>query len=115
MRKYYYVSTSTGINMVVNARNEHEAKNKFIHGDVIDYYQGWDNSDWKPSELNVKRVEKLDKFDEHDSFHIIKYLISNYNCEFEDIEDSYLTLNKKNYSDERLRKYLKGGYVDEIL
>lgn len=115
MRKYYYVSTNTDINMVVNAKNPHVAKNKFIHGDVIDYYQGWDNSDWTPSKLSVTRLKKLDKFDEHDSFHIIKCLINDYGYEFGDIENEALTLNKNNYSDVRLRRYLKGGYVDESL
>ena len=91
MTKFYQVQGKDNLDdwvtMIVTASNATQAKRKFIKGDLIDYFAGYDNSDWQIEDLHAKHLVKLDNFDSHDSFHIVKTLIFDYDWSFSDIDD----------------------------
>lgn len=116
MTKFYQVQGKDNLDdwvtMIVTANNATQAKRKFIKGNLIDYFAGYDNSDWQIEDLHAKHLVKLDNFDSNDSFHIVKTLIFDYDWSFSDINDNVLTLNRNNYSDQILEHYLKTGEVE---
>lgn len=114
MPKYYAIDPiNEGLGALVIANNAREAKENFISGHVIPYFDGWDNTGFEKDKLTAKRTDKIDKYQPDDNFHILKTMIVDYNWMFYDVEDDYKTLNKTNFSDARLKHYLKGGHVDE--
>lgn len=114
MPKYYSVDPiDEGLGALVIADNAEQAKENFISGHVVPYFEGWDNTTFEKDELTTKRTPKIDQYHPTDNFHILKIMICEYNWMFYDIEDYDKTLNKSNYTDEKLKHYLKGGHVDE--
>ena len=84
--KYYEASVDNDNFAVVEATSSGQAKYKYIQGDVVPFFAGYDNSDCDFTEVRVRRLKKLDKFEPDDS----------------------------NYSDESLRNYLKYGAVEDM-
>lgn len=108
--KYYEASVDNDNFAIVEAASSGQAKYKYIQGDVIPYFQGYDNSEIPFADIRVIRRKKLDRFDPDDDFNILKTLINEYGWEF---TDGFATcLYADNYSDENLRHYIKSGEID---
>lgn len=114
MTKFYEVSGHNNLGdlvaMIVTADNSVQAKRKFIKGDLIPYFEGYDNSDWNMDELSTEHLVKLDHYKPNDNFNILRALILQYDRVFNTLND--LELSKQNYSDEQLRLYLATGEID---
>lgn len=99
---------------VVLAENSGKAKSKYLNGDVIPYFSGYDNSGYEFTDLRARRLDKLDEFKSDDSFNIIKTLILKYYWEFCSVIDNSTVLTSDNFTDKRLREYLKIGDIDDF-
>lgn len=106
--KYYEASVDNDNFAVVEATSPGQAKYKYIQGDVVPFFKGYDNSDCEFTEVRVRRLKELDQFEPDDDFNILKVLINQYGWTFED-GFCGLDLDDSNYSDENLRHYLKYG------
>lgn len=109
--KYYEASVDNDNFAVVEATSSGQAKYKYIQGDVVPYFEGYDNSDCEFTAVRVRRLKKLDNFEPDDDFNILKTLINQYGWTF---GDGFSELDDSNYSDESLRNYLKYGAVEDM-
>lgn len=107
--KYYEASVDNDNFVVVEATSPGQAKNKFINGNVVPFFAGYDNFDCEFTEVRVRRLKKLDRFEPDDYFHILKTLIKEYGWTF---SDGFCELDDSSYSDESLRHYLEYGDVE---
>ena len=107
--KYYEVSVDNDNFAVVEATSPGQAKYKYIQGDVVPFFAGYDNSDCDFTEVRVRRLKKLDKFEPDDDFNILKTLITQYSWTF---GDGFCELDDSSYSDDSLRHYLEYGDVE---
>ena len=109
--KYYEVSVDDDNFAVIEATSPGQAKYKYIQGDAIPYFQGYDNSECPFTDVRVRRLKKLDNFEPDDDFNILKTVINEYGWEFTDGFSSCLYAD--NYSDENLRHYIKYGEIED--
>lgn len=109
--KYYEASVDNDNFAVVEATSPGQAKYKYIQGDVVPFFAGYDNSDCDFTEVRVRRLKKLDKFEPDDDFNILKTLITQYSWTF---GDGFCELDDSNYSDQKLRNYLEYGSVEDM-
>ena len=107
--KYYEASVDNDNFAVVEATSPGQAKYKYIQGDVVPYFEGYDNSGCEFTEVRVRRLKKIDQFGPDDDFNILKTLINEYGWTF---GDGFGDLDDSNYTDENLRHYLKYGDTD---
>lgn len=107
--KYYEASVDNDNFAVVEATSPGQAKYKYIQGDVVPFFEGYDNLDCRFTEVRVRRLKKLDNFEPDDDFNILKTLINQYCWTF---GDGFCELDDSNYTDENLRHYLEYGDVD---
>lgn len=107
--KYYEASVDNDNFAVVEATSPGQAKYKYIQGDVVPFFEGYDNLDCGFTEVRVRRLKKLDRFEPDDDFHILKTLIKEYDWTF---GDGFRELDAESYSDKNLRHYLEYGDVD---
>ena len=107
--KYYEASVDNDNFAVVEATSPGQAKNKFINGNVVLFFAGYDNFDCEFTEVRVRRLKELDNFEPNDTFNILKTLINQYGWAF---GDGFCELDDSSYSDESLRHYLEYGDVE---
>lgn len=99
---------------IVLAKNPGKSKSKYLSGDVIPYFSGFDHSGYEFTDLRSKRLSKLDRFKPDDSFNIIKTLILECCWEFCSVIDNRTVLTSDNFTDKRLREYLKMGDINDF-
>ena len=107
--KYYEASVDNDNFAVVEATSPGQAKYKYIQGDVVPFFEGYDNLDRGFTEVRVRRLKELDNFEPNDTFNILKTLINQYGWAF---GDGFCELDDSSYSDESLRHYLEYGDVE---
>lgn len=96
---------------IVLAKTVGQAKSKFIKGKTIHFFEGWYNGDYDFTDLKARRIKSLDGIKPDDDFHILKALILKDDWRFQTASDPYEYLDQDNYTDKRLRRYLKTGEV----
>lgn len=99
---------------VVLAENSGKAKSKYLKGDVIPYFSGYDPSGCEFTDLRVRRLKKLDEFKPDDSFNIIKTLILKCYWDFYSATNNKVVLTLDNFTDKKLKEYLKSGDINNF-
>ncbi|WP_302582765.1 hypothetical protein [Lactobacillus intestinalis] len=99
---------------VVLAENSGKAKSKYLNGETIPYFSGFDPSGCEFTDLRSRRLNKLDGLKPDDSFNIIKTLILEYYWDFYSATDNIVALTSDNFTNKRLREYLKMGDIDDF-
>lgn len=115
--RYYAVtgidkSSNNSFTAIVEAPTPSKAKTQFIKGHTIPYFEGWDNSEWTYPELRARLLKSISLCEPNDSFRILKTLILDDGWSFSSVDDESETINKSNFSNSRLKRYLEIGSLE---
>lgn len=115
--RYYVVTgmdkqTNAVASAIVLAENPTRAKTKFIHGETIPYFEGWDNSEWPYAKLKAHRLKSLSYYQPNNTFSILKALILEEGWTFNSVDDNHKYLDKNNFSPVLLKHYIDTGTIN---